>query len=121
MMVLTVNDPPRFDWYALPVLAGAAVAVASLCGVPRLRNLPAAAVLFFFASIAGAFLTYGWEWAGRFSIHVLPITCTLATCGVASVMDRSRRRDFSARIRSRLPDARTGSAQSVHDGISPMP
>ncbi len=121
MMVLTVNDPPRFDWYALPVLAGAAAAVASLCGVPRLRNQPAAAVLFFFASIAGAFLTYGWEWAGRFSMHVLPITCALATCGIATVVDRSRRRDLVVPERSRLRDAPTHSAQPVQDGISPMP
>src|SRR5262249_1562479 len=81
--VLTVNDPPRFDVYALPVMAGALVAVASALGVPRLRELPAAAVLFFFASIAGAFVAYGWVYAGRFSMHVLPITCALATCGAA--------------------------------------
>ena len=53
LLVLTVNDPPRFDIYALPILAGAAIAVASVAGVPRLRDLPASAVLFFFASIAG--------------------------------------------------------------------
>src|SRR5258708_37580952 len=37
-MVLTVNDPPRFDPYALPVFAGAAVAVLSVAGVPKLRD-----------------------------------------------------------------------------------
>jgi hypothetical protein len=92
MMVLTVNDPPRFDWYALPVLAGAVAAVFGLCGVPRLRELPAAAVLFFFAAIGGAFVTYGWEWPGRFSVHVLPITCALAACGVSTLTRTARQR-----------------------------
>ena len=86
MLVLTVNDPPRFDLFALPILAGALVAVLSVAGVPRLRDLPAAAVLFFFASIAGAFVAAGWAYTGRFSIHVMPVTCALAACGAAQVV-----------------------------------
>ena len=86
MLVLTVNDPPRFDVYALPILVGAGVAVLSIMGTPGLRDLPAAAVLFFFTSIAGAFVTAGWTYTGRFSIHVMPITCALAACGIASVL-----------------------------------
>jgi hypothetical protein len=89
--VLTVNDPPRFDVYALPVMAGALVAVASALGTPRLRDLPAFAVLFFFASIASAFIVYGWVYAGRFSIHMLPITCALSTCAAARLWGRSVR------------------------------
>ena len=58
MVVLTVNDPPRFDVYALPVLAGAAVAALSIAGVPRVRTVPLAAVIFFVAAIAGAFIAY---------------------------------------------------------------
>ena len=84
-MVLTVNDPPRFDPYALPILAGAGVAVLSLAGVPKLRDLPAAAVLFFFASIAGAFVAAGWTYTGRFSIHVMPITCAVTACAAATL------------------------------------
>jgi hypothetical protein len=97
MMVLTVNDPPRFDVYALPVLGGALIAVLSVSGVPRLRELPAAAVLFFFASIAGAFVARGWAYGGRFSVHVLPITCALTTCGFAQLIDGARRRLASGR------------------------
>jgi len=52
MLVLTVNDPPRFDVYALPILIGAGVAAGS-------------------------------AYPGRFSIHVVPITCALAACGIA--------------------------------------
>ena len=83
MMVLTVNDPPRFDVYALPILAGAGVAVLSIVGTPGLRDLPAAAVLFFFASIAGVFVAAGGAYTGRFSIPVMPITCALAACAAA--------------------------------------
>jgi len=89
-MVLTVNDPPRFDMYALPVMIGAAVAVMSVVGTPGLRDLPAPAVLFFFAAIASAFLVAGWAYPGRFSIHVLPITCALAVCGTARLWDAVR-------------------------------
>jgi hypothetical protein len=90
MLVLTVNDPPRFDPYALPILGGAVVALLSIAGVPKLRDLPAAAVLFFFASIAGAFIAAGWTYTGRFSIHVMPITCALSVCGAASLVGRAR-------------------------------
>ena len=86
--VLSVNDPPRFDVVALPVMAGTAAAVASLIGVPRLRDLPAAAVLFFAASIAGSFVAFGFAYPGRFSIHLLPITSALTTCAIAAVLRR---------------------------------
>jgi hypothetical protein len=88
MVVLTVNDPPRFDVYSLPVVAGAAVAVLSICGVPRLRTLPLAAVLFFFAAIAGSFIAYSPPYPGRFSIHVMPVASALAVCGAASLRRR---------------------------------
>ena len=67
------------------------MAVLSVIGAPRLRELPAAAALFFFAAIAGAFVTRGWVYAGRFSVHVMPITCALATCAVAQLIGRARR------------------------------
>ena len=81
--VLTFNDPPRFDPVALPLMGGALVAVAALIGVPRLRELPAAAVLFFVAAIAGSFVAYGFAYSGRFSIHMLPIACALTTCALS--------------------------------------
>jgi hypothetical protein len=86
--VLSVNDPPRFDVVALPVMGGAAAAVGSLLGLPRLRELPAPAVLFFAAAIAGSFIAYGFAYAGRFSIHLLPITCALTTCAIAAMLRR---------------------------------
>jgi hypothetical protein len=93
LFVLTVNDPPRFDIHASPVLIGAAVAALAMFGVPRLRNLPAAPVLFFFAGIASAFIARGSAYPGRFSVHIMPITCALAVCGAASLWRRAPRID----------------------------
>jgi hypothetical protein len=90
-MVLTVNDPPRVDVYALPVMFGAVAAVLSLCQVRPFRDLPAAPVLFFVAAIAASFVGYGWEYPGRFSLHVLPITCALAMCAAARLTNLTRR------------------------------
>jgi hypothetical protein len=94
MMVLTLNDPATFDWHALPVLGGAAAALLAVLGVPRLRDLPAAPVIFFFAGISSALIARGWAYTGRFSVHIVGVTCALAVCAVASLMrppDRSPR------------------------------
>jgi hypothetical protein len=99
MMVLTVNDPARFDIVALPVLAGAIVAVLAIVRAPRLRAVPLAPVLYFFAAIAGALVTRGSAYAGRFSIHILPIACALAACGLAAVLRRE------IRLQTIVPDA----------------
>jgi len=58
--------------------------------VPRFRDVPAAAGLFFFAGIAGAFVARGGAYEGRFSVHVMPITCALTVCGIATVWRRPR-------------------------------
>jgi hypothetical protein len=91
MMVLTVNDPPRFDWRALPVIAGAAAAVMAVAGVPRLRDLPAAPTFFFLAGISAAFVARGSAYPGRFSVHIIGVTCALTVCAAAS-LERSARR-----------------------------
>jgi hypothetical protein len=91
MMVLTVNDPARFDVVALPVLAGALVAVLAMLRLSRLRAVPLLPVLYFFAAIAGALVTRGSAYPGRFSMHVLPIACALAACGLAAVLRREIR------------------------------
>jgi hypothetical protein len=83
MMVLTVNDPPRFDPYAVPVLAGAAAAILCVARVPGLRRLPLAPSLFFVTAIAGALVARGSAYPGRFSMHVIPITSAVCVCAVA--------------------------------------
>ena len=76
---------------ALPVLAGACAAIASVVGIPRLRALPLATVLFFFASIAGALFARGSAYPGRFSVHVIPVTCALSACAAAALTQTGRR------------------------------
>jgi hypothetical protein len=90
MMVLTIHDPAQFDVVALPVLAGAAAMVLSLVGVPRLRTLPISLVLFALSSCAGALVARGSAYAGRFSVHVIPVMCALTTCA-AAVLTRTDR------------------------------
>lgn len=91
MMVLSVNDPARFDWRALPVMAGAAAAVLAVIGVPRFRDLPAAPTFFFLAGISAAFVARGSAYAGRFSVHVIGVTCALAVCAASSLGQSSAR------------------------------
>jgi hypothetical protein len=86
LMVLTVHDPPAFDWKALPVLVGAIVAPLALLGVPRLRDVPALPALFFIGGISAAFVARGWTYQGRFSVHVIGVTCALAVCGIERLL-----------------------------------
>jgi hypothetical protein len=88
--------------YAVPVLPGAIVAVLSL---PRLRTLPAAAVLFFFAAIAGALVVRGSAYTGPLSVHVMPITCALTICAVSSLVSLRPSRPSRSRVVS-VHDAR---------------
>jgi hypothetical protein len=88
LMVLTFNDPPRFAWYALPLLVGAVVALASLWGVKGL-DVPLPLVLFFAVACSGALAARGVAYAGRFSVHLLGAGCALTICALASaVSDR---------------------------------
>jgi hypothetical protein len=90
LMVITVRDPPQFDWKSLPVLFGAAVAPLAVLGVPRLREVPALPALFFLAAISAAFVARGFAYAGRFSVHIIGVTCALAVIGIQRLL-RGRR------------------------------
>jgi hypothetical protein len=82
-MVLTMNDPPQFDWRALPLMAGVAISALALVGVRRLRELPPGPVLFCLAGIAGAFVARGEAYPGRFSIHLIGSAWTVVACTAA--------------------------------------
>lgn len=110
MMVLTFNDPPRFAWYALPLLIGAAVAIAAMAGVRGLR-VPLPLALFFLVACSGAVAARGVAYSGRFSVHLLGAGCALTMCAIASVASsRSARhpaepgRETTARGSSRSSD-----------------
>lgn len=81
MMVLTASDPPQLAWHALPLLAGAVIAVAAVCAVPGFREAPLPVVALFLAGCLGAFVTRGWGYEGRFSIHLFGAAGAL--CGWA--------------------------------------
>jgi hypothetical protein len=83
MMVLTMNDPPRFDARALPMLAGALFSLLAVAGVPRLRDLPLGPVLFCLAGISGSLFARGEAYPGRFSIHLIGVTSALTSCTAA--------------------------------------
>jgi hypothetical protein len=109
-MVLSVNDPPRLDPYALPVVGGAIVCVLAVVAVPRLRDVPLSLVLFFFTSIAGAIVARGSAYAGRFSVHVLPATTAALVCGVVALCRGTR---SPARGRLESAERRSSSASLI--------
>jgi len=94
MMVLTINDPPRFAIYALPLLIGAAVAGLSVLGVRGLM-VPLPLALFFAVACSGALAARGVAYSGRFSVHLLGAGCALTMCAIASVATRFAPSRFS--------------------------
>ena len=90
LMVLTMNDPARFDVRAIPVLMGFTAAVLGLARVRPFARLPLPVVGLCMAGIAGALAVRGSTYSGRFSIHMIPATVTLAVCAVALCVNRDR-------------------------------
>jgi hypothetical protein len=95
LMMLTVNDPPRFDPFAIPVLLGALAAAAALVSRTIQRVVPLPASLFFLCGMAGAFVARGSAYPGRFSLHLLGVTCALSICVVSAVIARIAARHVS--------------------------
>ena len=90
LMVVSVNDPPRWDPYALPVVAGAAACLGAMLGIPRLRDLPLSIVVFAVGSVGGSLIARGSAYPGRFSIHVLPLMSTACALGIAAIVPALR-------------------------------
>ena len=90
-MVLTMNDPPRFVWYAAPLVAAAAISVASLLYVPVARDIPLAIVLLFLAGMSGALVARGVAYSGRFSTIVIASAIAVTMCAVARAFARGVR------------------------------
>ena len=88
MMVLTSADPPRFAWYAVPLFVAAIMAIAGLVRVRGFRDAPAPAVLLFLAGCAGALVTRGWAYEGRFSIHLYGAASALIVWGLSAFAER---------------------------------
>jgi len=87
-MVLSLNDPPRFVWYAVPVTGAAVIAVSALVGVPKLRDLPLSLVGFFMAALAGALVARGEAYSGRFSTIILGSAAAITVGAIALLAGR---------------------------------
>jgi len=86
VLALTSTVPPRFAVYALPLLAGAVVAVAALLNIKPFRQVPLALAAFFLVTCLGALAARGVAYAGRFSVHLLGAGCALTVCGIAAMV-----------------------------------
>jgi hypothetical protein len=86
-MVLSMNDPPRFAWYATPLIVAPLLAAGALLGVPRLREVPLPIVLFFLASISGALVARGVAYSGRFSTIVIGSATALTVAAIATAFN----------------------------------
>ena len=95
LVLVTMQDPPRFDPRALLVIAGCAVAVLALLRVPGFRSLPFAPVAWCLSGLAGALLARGTSYVGRFSIHLIPIAVAVATCAAARAVRSYRGADVA--------------------------
>ncbi|HKU79534.1 MAG TPA: glycosyltransferase family 39 protein [Rhodanobacteraceae bacterium] len=88
MMVATTTDPPSYHHGALPILAGAALSVLALVGVPFARRLPLVLVAWTISGFVSALIARGTAYSGRFSIHVVGSTVAVLMCAMAAVFDR---------------------------------
>ena len=84
-MIVTVQDPPRFDVRALMVVAGFVASMLALARVPFVRRLPLGMVVTCVAAVAGGLVARGVAYPGRFSIHLIPIAVAVSVslCGLA--------------------------------------
>lgn len=94
LMVATTTDPPSYHNGAVPIMAGSALALASLSGVGALGRLPLPLVGFTLAAFSSALIARGNAYSGRFSIHVVAVTVAILICAIAEaaqLAQRSRR------------------------------
>jgi hypothetical protein len=87
LMVLTMNDPARFAWYAIPLIVAAMVSLAAIIGIKAMRDLPLPLVLFFLAGLSGAFVARGVAYSGRFSTILIGAGSAVTVCAVARLVD----------------------------------
>jgi hypothetical protein len=93
LMVLSMNDPPRLDIRAIPIVIGVVAAVLGCLHVPVLRRLPLNATALCIAGIAGALVARGTAYPGRFSVHLIPVAVALTFASVrllVTALDRKR-------------------------------
>jgi len=85
MMIATTTDPPRFHNGAIPILAGAALSVIALIGLPYARRLPFVLAAWTMSGFASALIARGNAYSGRFSTHIVGVTVAMLMCAIAAV------------------------------------
>lgn len=90
LMVVTVQDPPRFDWRSLLVVTGVGVSLLALLRAPVARRLPLGIVVACLSALAGGFVVRGSAYPGRFSIHLIPIAVTVSMLMLAELRQSVR-------------------------------
>jgi len=78
LMVMTVQDPPRFDPRGLPVLIGCISAMLAFLRLPLFRDLPLAPAFMCLGGLAFALFFRGFGYEGRFSLHLIPVATALS-------------------------------------------
>ena len=82
LMIVTVQDPPRFDIRAVLVVAGVIAAAGAVLNAPFLRRLPLSLVVCCLGAIVGGLVARGVAYPGRFSLHLIPMAVALSVCAV---------------------------------------
>ncbi|HMJ86341.1 MAG TPA: hypothetical protein VK504_24355, partial [Vicinamibacterales bacterium] len=88
LMIVTVQDPPRFDIRAVLVVAGVIAAVGGVLNAPFLRRLPLSLVVCCLGAIVGGLVARGVAYPGRFSLHLIPMAVALSVCAVTQASGR---------------------------------
>ena len=78
LMLVTVQDPPRFDIRSVLVVAGVGLSLLALARVPFVRRLPLGLVLICLAAVSGGLVVRGSAYSGRFSIHPRFVAVTVS-------------------------------------------
>jgi hypothetical protein len=99
VMIVSVQDPPRFDVRAVMVIVGFVAAILALVRFPLARRLPLGVVVMCVAAVAGGLVARGVAYPGRFSIHLIPVAVAVSVslCGLAvAAFRRDHQRDWPA-------------------------
>jgi hypothetical protein len=91
LMIVTVQDPPRFDIRAVLTIGGMAASVLALARVPIIRQIPLSLALLCIGAVAGGFVTRGTGYPGRFSVHLIPVAVLAAFVAVDRCVSAARR------------------------------
>jgi hypothetical protein len=87
LMIVTVQDPPRFDWRSALVIAGFGCSVLGLLGLPVVRRLPFGVAVFCVATVAGGIVARGSAYPGRFSVHLIPVAVAASVLAFVSLQE----------------------------------